>query len=441
MALKFSDALRLSWSNIVQHKKRSAIIVLTISLLFGVIMAFSFILQGLRSTILDAAVQANDGRVYLEVSYQELAGFGPGRVEEVSSKEKLDDFIKEEIARYHGKIIGKKSSYQFNNIIDTVTLEVAENLLGNLDLSSIPNGKVAVLMPAETSQYATVDSVDYYIVGTYPATQQGSPTLPGFNPANLLLGMVYGSGIEARPLIIDDGSDAVRNYLIKVAQQKIDGSVHTSVEELFNSQIPETRYIVEFPSYDDAVNYYYNSYAGKNIPKNVEIGDNKYELINMDTFGRVIYLENDFDNLEFMLTAIEVLFIVIAILIAAFTFAHLIDSDVATLALYHSLGASSGNIYFIYFLYLVELCMFAVLSCILIAFIIVGVMWVFNASALAERLKEYYTLKDLPKVNLFGFNNLFFWIIGSIIIIAPISLLLTLRRFSAKHITKQLKED
>lgn len=404
-------------------------------------MAFSFILQGLRSTILDAAVQANDGRVYLEVSYQELAGFGPGRVEEVSSKEELDDFIKEEIARYHGKIIGKKSSYQFNNIFDTVTLEVAENLLGNLDLSSIPNGKVAVLMPAETSQYATVDSVDYYIVGTYPATQQGSPTLPGFNPANLLLGMVYGSGIEARPLIIDDGSDAVRNYLIKIAQQKIDGSVHTSAEELFNSQIPETRYIVEFPSYDDAVNYYYDSYAGKNIPKNVEIGDNKYELINMDTFGRVIYLENDFDNLEFMLTAIEVLFIVIAILIATFTFAHLIDSDVATLALYHSLGASSGNIYFIYFLYLVELCMFAVLSCILIAFIIVGVMWVFNASALAERLKEYYTLKDLPKVNLFGFNNLFFWIIGSIIIIAPISLLLTLRRFSAKHITKQLKED
>lgn len=441
MALKFSDALRLSWSNIVQHKKRSAIIVLTISLLFGVIMAFSFILQGLRSTVLDAAVQANDGRVYLEVSYQELAGFGPGRVEEVSSKEELDDFIKEEIARYHGKIIGKKSSYQFNNIFDTVTLEVAENLLGNLDLSSIPNGKVAVLMPAETSQYATVDSVDYYIVGTYPATQQGSPTLPGFNPANLLLGMVYGSGIEARPLIIDDGSDAVRNYLIKVAQQKIDGSVHTSVEELFNSQIPETRYIVEFPSYDDAVNYYYNSYAGKNIPKNVEIGDNKYELINMDTFGRVIYLENDFDNLQFMLTAIEVSFIVIAILIAAFTFAHLIDSDVATLALYHSLGASSGNIYFIYFLYLVELCMFALLSCILITFIIVGVMWVFNASALAERLKEYYTLKDLPKVNLFGFNNLFFWIIGSIIIIAPISLFFNTYRFSSKHVAKRLKEN
>ena len=65
MGLRFSDALRLSWSNIAQHKKRSAIIVLTISVLFGVVMGFNFMLQGLRGTILDAALQANDGKVYL----------------------------------------------------------------------------------------------------------------------------------------------------------------------------------------------------------------------------------------------------------------------------------------------------------------------------------------------------------------------------------------
>ena len=57
MGLKFSDALRLSWSNITQHKKRSAAIILTISILFGVIMAFNFMLQGLRGTILDAALR------------------------------------------------------------------------------------------------------------------------------------------------------------------------------------------------------------------------------------------------------------------------------------------------------------------------------------------------------------------------------------------------
>lgn len=442
MGLKFSDALRLSWSNIAEHKKRSVIIVLTISLLFGVIMAFNFMLQGLRETILNAALQANDGKVYLEVGYQELVGFGPGRVEKADSEEKLDEFIKEGVAHYNGKIIGEKLSYQFNNIFETITPAVAESISGEIDLSNAPDGKVAVLMPAETSQYATVDRGDYYTAGTYPATQQGSPTLPGFNPANLLLGMVYGSGIDARPLIIDNGSEAVHKYFLKLAQRKVDsGSPYTSAKEYLEAQVPQVRYIVEFPSYEDAVNYYYESSAGKNIPKNVEICDKKYELLNMDTFGRVIYLEYDFDNLQFMLTAIEVLFIVAATLIATFTFAHLIDQDAATIALYRSLGASTGNIYLIYFLYLVELCLLAVLSCILIAFIIVGVMWLGNAGALAERLKEYYILKDLPKVNLFGFNGMFFWTIGAIMIVAPISLVLTMRRFSAKHIAKKLKED
>ena len=442
MGLKFSDALRLSWSNIAEHKKRSVAIVLTISILFGVIMGFNFMLEGLRETILGAALQANDGKAYLEVGYQELAGFGPGRVEKVDSEAKLDEFIKEGVTRYHGKIIGEKLNYQFNNIFETITPAVAESISGEIDLSSVPEDKVAVLMPAETSPYAAVDREDYYIVGTYPATQQGSPTLPGLNPANLLLSMVYGSGINARPWIIDNDSEAVHNYFLKLAQQKVySGSPYASAEEYLETVVPQTRYIVEFPNYENAVNYYYDIYAEKNIPKNVEIGDRKYELLNMDTFGRVIYLESDFNNLQFMLTAIEILFIVIAILVATFTFAHLIDQDAATIALYRSLGASTGSIYLIYFLYLVELCLLAVLSCILIAFIIVGVMWLCNAGALAERLKEYYILKDLPKVNLFGFNGMFFWIIGAIMIIAPISLVLTMRRFSVKHIAKKLKED
>ena len=443
MGLKFSDALRLSWSNIAQHKKRSAAIILTISILFGIIMAFNFMLQGLRSTILDAALQANDGKVYLETGYQSIAGFGPGRVEKIDSVEKLDTFIKEEVERCHGKIIGEKVTYQFKNIFTTITPSVAKNLLGEIDLSSVPEGKVPVLMPvSEVSQYAEVDEGDYYVVGYYPATLQGSPTLPGFNPANLLLGMVHGSGIDAWPLLIDDGTDAIHNYFLKLAQKAIaSGSQYSSAEEYLENLAPETKYIVEFGNYNDAVEYYYGSYAGKNIPKNVEIGASKYELINMDTFGRVIYLRLDFDNLEFMLTAIEVLFVIVAVLIATFTFAHLIDSDAATVALYRSLGASTGNIYLIYFLYLVELCLLAVAVCILIAFIIVGVMWMCNAGALAERLKEYYILKDLPKVNLFGFNKMFFGVIGSIMIVAPISLVLTMRRFSAKHIAKKLKED
>lgn len=268
MGLKFSDALRLSWSNIAQHKKRSAAIIATISILFGVIMAFNFMLQGLQGTILDAALQANDGKVYLEVGYQNIAGFGPGQIEKIDNVEKLDTFIKEEVERYHGKIIGEKKTYQFKNIFTTITPAVAESLLGKFDLLNKPENKIAVLMPSETSQYATVDSENYYIIGTYPTTKQGSPTLPGLNPANLLLSMVHGSGIDAWPLLIDDKSNAIQNYFLKLAKEKVENSSQDlTAEEYLKSLSPRARYIAEFPNYEDAVNYYYGSYAGKNIPK------------------------------------------------------------------------------------------------------------------------------------------------------------------------------
>ena len=61
MGLKFSDALRLSWSNIAQHKKRSVVIILTISILFGVIMGFNFLTFGMEKTMLSASAGQTGG--------------------------------------------------------------------------------------------------------------------------------------------------------------------------------------------------------------------------------------------------------------------------------------------------------------------------------------------------------------------------------------------
>lgn len=75
MGLKFSDALRLSWGNIAQHKKRSAIIVLTIALLFGVIMGFNFITSGIEETTLVASAGQTGGDVYIEAYYGGWKGY------------------------------------------------------------------------------------------------------------------------------------------------------------------------------------------------------------------------------------------------------------------------------------------------------------------------------------------------------------------------------
>ena len=87
------------------------------------------------------------------------------------------------------------------------------------------------------------------------------------------------------------------------------------------------------------------------------------------------------------------------------------------------------------------MCILAVVACIVIAAILVGALWLVNANALAQRLQNYYMLDTTPKVTLFRFDNLFYGIIGSVMLIAPITLLFTLRNFSSKHIAKKLKED
>lgn len=450
MGLKFSDALRLSWSNIAEHKKRSVAIIVTISILFGAIMGFNFMLQGLQSTILDTALRANDGKVYLETGYQNISLINEGDFTELTDLEAAQKIVRDTVADHHGKIIGEMTAYQLGNTRWVINRAVAD-AVGKLDmnLDELKSDQIPFLAPefedAHFQGYLWNNGKKderLVRVGAYPSTEAGTPTLSGFNPLNLLLGMVHGSGTDGKPLIIDDGSGKVADYLNSIAQTRVEDGAYEDIAQLFEDWPPEMRYIAVFDNYDDAVAYYYDAYGNNsNSPKLVQIDGKKYSILNMDIFGRVIYIRLDFDNLQFMLTAIELLFIVIAILIATFTFTHLIDQDAATVALYRSLGASTGNIYLIYFLYLVELCLLAVLSCIVIAFVFSGSMWLFNAGALAERLKDYYILKDLPKVNLFGFNGTFFWTIGSIMMVAPISLLFTMRRFSAKHIAKKLKED
>ena len=131
----------------------------------------------------------------------------------------------------------------------------------------------------------------------------------------------------------------------------------------------------------------------------------------------------------------------VAIIVATMTFAHLIDQDVATVALYRAMGATTSNIYFIYLLYLLELCFLATISTVLISLLLVTTLTVTSAGPLALRLQDFYNLSYSPEVTMFRFNDIFWLIIVSIIIIAPLSLLFTLSRFSVKHIAKKLKED
>lgn len=438
MGLKFSDALHLSWSNIAQHKGRSAIVILTISILFGVVMAFNFMLEGLSKTTSDAAMQASDGKIYIAAGYNEIASINEGNYFKVDNLEDAEKAIVESAKRYHGQIIGQV--VQYNDVGSsrwTINQELAERF-DELDFDKLQEDQIPYVGPKVEDEFFDLylkdadDNKDKLLVkvGTYPATEPGSPTLPGFNPLNLLLSGIH--GFYTAPLMVDDGSGKVMRYLEKMAEQNNTQEVIPYIEQ----------FVVMFDNYDDATAYYWDIANGKNIPKDIETSDGKkYVSYSEELFSNVISAELSIKNLRYTLILIEILFIVVAVIIATLTFAHIIDQDATTIALYRSLGVGTGNIYSIYFLYLLEMCILAVVACIVIAAILVGVLWLVNANALAQRLQNYYMLDTTPKVTLFRFDNLFYGIIGSVMLIAPITLLFTLRNFSSKHIAKKLKED
>lgn len=441
MALKFSDALRLSWGNITQYKRRSVIISLTISLLFGVIFGFSFMLDGLSKTIFDATMQASDGKIYIATGYLEITSLDQSNFSEVEDLESAEKLIAENAERYHGQVVGQITQYNIGNTRWVVNQELAKRF-SDLDYNKSKDIQIPYVGPKiEDESFdsylkdANGDADELLIkVGTYPATEPGNPTLPGFNLLNLLLSGVHGS--YTHPLIVDDGSGKVMQYLQNQASQ----SSHSQDVTPYLQQT-----VIMFNNYDDAIAYYWDVWDvanGEGTPRNIKTSDGKkYTIHSGEVFSNVIDAKLNIRNLQNTLIMIEIIFIVVAIIVATLTFAHLIDQDAATIALYRSMGANTSSIYLIYLLYLLELCALAILSCILIALTLVGIMWLWNHAALASRLESYYYLDNPPKVRLFGINKIILWVVGSIIIIAPISLLLTLRRFSAKHITKQLKED
>lgn len=454
MSLKFSDALRLSWSNIAQHKKRSAIIILTISILFGVIMGFNFITFGMEKTMLSASAGQTGGDVYTEVHYrgagysssfdtihspEELAGVSLAPVLD----EEYDRKLREQVAEYGGEIVGYYWYYQLDYPYRVISKSAVEAFIDEDLWRALPDGQAPVMMPEGWkppiySYGGETDSHLYdrlegklYRVGSIPSTEPGKPTLSGFNPLNIILAQLAGA-INDDFLLVDDGSGKIEEFMRGQLEEYLAGErgwydAGSPVKKTAVVKFDDPYAAVAFDSPDEEA-------LGVKLYNNIE-------YYAQDLFGTTVMVANSFNTQRVLLIAVEVLLLIVAVIVAVLTFAHLIDQDAATVALYRAMGASTDNIYVIYFLYLVELCLLAIAATIVIAFLFVGLVALTSMGSLAVRLQEFYHLRELPKITLFMFNGSFWSILAIIMTIAPFSLFFTLRRFSAKHIAKKLKED
>ncbi len=136
-----------------------------------------------------------------------------------------------------------------------------------------------------------------------------------------------------------------------------------------------------------------------------------------------------------------VVLLVVSALVLAFTLAHLVSQSARTFALYRSLGASRGQILLIYFLYLLEICFWAMLLAMGIAIILAGVATATLWNYLSEQFSRHYPGVGFVPPILLGLNwmcaEVVAWIFGS----APVAFLLCLDQFSEKKMALKMKGD
>lgn len=461
--LKFEDALSLSWRNIVRHKGRSVIIILTIAILFGVLMGVNFVLRGLEVSLLDAATTKTEGKAYVDVRMG-VRGSSTADI----MRNQLDDIALGDLEKHGGKALGLLKVYDFTpnstfvtdfQHIQVVDYSAVKDFV-TVDLAEVPEGKVPVLAPEggfkiepynpeiENPQvdWLREEIVDrYYIVGYLPVvnpTEQDldkaefgvgndyTPTVPGgFNLLNLVLGNVLGGVSEKmEPIIVDDGSGKVAEYLA----EKTEIWQEAQREQLEEWRIYDEPRVIEgtIAVFNNPVDLMGYVPVFSDSPISVRgFVDNSAEIVSA------------FDMAWLVVMVLEVIVLIVAVVIATFTFAHVVDQDANTLALYRSMGATTNNMYLIYFLYLLELCLLALVVSFLLGVVIVGVMAWMNVDALVVKWQSFWALSELSKVSLFGIDWHFWMVVIAMLLIAPVSLIFAQGRFSSRHIAKQLKED
>lgn len=408
------DTLHLSLTNVGRYKTRSLLTVLTISIFFCFIIIFNFVINGLETTLLRASVVNTDGQVYTLIPFYDESA--------PRSYQKQQNLLQ----RYHGAVLG--TALEASVLSSAIILDqAAASPLISTPLTDVP----ADYLPALTASGSLQLNTDLYqipdvffSVGTTPSlSSQHKLELPN-NLLNLPLSIV---GNSAHTAFYPIATPQFNTYLATLGYDESDPYQQAATQHYR---------VARFDNYHDAI-----AFANSDMQFFGPLKISSQSANATDLFSNTLLIANSFQLTQAILLIIEIFFLLAAVIIASMTFSHLIDQDAHTIALYHSIGATSRDIHAIYSFYLLILCGISATLSTLIALSISGIISLINAPALSQLLQDYYLLSTPPSTQLFSFDGYFWITILLIILVAPLTMGLSARHFSARNIAKQLKAD
>lgn len=454
--MRLTDYLRLGFAGVKAHKKRAFTVVIIVGLLFSVITAGAFILQGLENVALGTMLAPTDGKVLVMSSVDtKICGEDCDITTEVVK-------IKKNIEQYDGKIIPAKISQtadgmfykteekvfssETNSAIDTtqviVPLEAAANLAG----VEMPERDAEVAEQLDAIREVRENTLGkvvkneagekYYIAeilpgGVYASNLSFMNIGQGGNPLDLILGQVrtgmsqnfITKSVKAEPKVDESDTEQSSGFIVV---EDIDAEAMGMVLAQFENIEAAYDYYQDKANYCSETDRIF-SMCGK---------DYKYQVVSAISDPITTY--ENMQNVWLVFKIVAAVLAVIALIIAISTYGRLIGKDMKIIALYHAMGANKRQIRLVYLTYLLMLSIMAVGFAIIVGLALAAVLSLVNMTGLTQIFALGFGV-ETEGVWLVGWNGLILVVAGTMVFAAVIVILLGNGNFGTKELARKLK--
>lgn len=451
--MRFLDYLRLGFAGVRAHKKRTFTVVIIVGLLFSMVAAGAFVLQGLENAMLGTMLAPTGGKVLVMSAIEpSFCGKGCDVAAEVEA-------VKEKIGKYGGELIPAEAS----QTTDGMFYKLEENVfVGAHDKSSsdvtevvVPLEVAAKLagmeMPergAETAEkLAAIEEVRAEVLRKVVEGETGER----YYIAEILPSGVYASSLSF--MSIEQAGNPLDLILSQVrtgvSQNFIGGSIEVGSDEgerpsgFIAAEDVKTEEMgvvfAEFSGVEAAYNYYRDeaNYCSE-VDRAFKDCGKDYKYLVVSAISDPLTTYENLQNVWLVFKIAALVLAVIALIIAVSTYARLISKDMKIIALYHATGATKGQIRKVYAVYLMMLSLMAVAFAVLAGLGLAAVLSMVNMEALGQVFALGFGV-EAEGVWLIGWNNLIWCLVGAMILAAVVAVALGNGNFTSKELARKMK--
>lgn len=407
--MKFRDAVKLGHLNIRQQKRRSLMMAVVIGAVLCLLLVVNLMMAGVRRNVESLGKQTADGKILVMTT---------ARVECLGLECEFLDLreveARQNIQKYGGEVLAEVG---LEGMAYSLPEELLEGVI-EVPLVAVPDGvraKVVSLSNASMlamitipqtmdakSKLEAVERVREKVMGEVRERDEKREMIVGILPYALVENLsLENVGDKWNPLnIVLENVKTTNEYgefYVRTSEEKVDKVVGVvasfgTAEEAYNYMRDDDNY---YSALDDG-------YTGEKFEVREILGSG------VDNFVR-------FKVMQMVVNVVSVGLMVLAMVVLVTTVVRLIGQERKTIKLYYALGASGKDVWLVYFLYVIELCLVAIGLALLVAVLIaLGVSWL-NAGNLKTVVELGYGVKDYVMV-LVGWSREISWLIVGVFV-------------------------